>query len=103
MLPDALKNESLKAWATPATRDYKGHYPQHSQESEEYLTRQLLPDQAHGGTYKGKLNPRWVETLMGLPIGWTNPNTPAIIYPAQIQDTLNTQTPSTPHKTHKTP
>lgn len=23
---------------------------------------------------KGKLNPRWVETLMGLPIGWTMPS-----------------------------
>jgi hypothetical protein len=22
----------------------------------------------------GKLNPRWVETLMGLPIGWTMPS-----------------------------
>jgi site-specific DNA-cytosine methylase len=22
---------------------------------------------------QGKLNPRWVETLMGLPIGWVNP------------------------------
>lgn len=24
--------------------------------------------------YKGQLNPRWVETLMGLPIGWTMPS-----------------------------
>jgi hypothetical protein len=22
----------------------------------------------------GKLNPRWVETLMGLPVGWTMPS-----------------------------
>lgn len=31
----------------------------------------------------GKLNPRWVETLMGLPVGWTMPNcaAPAIIAP----------------------
>ena len=28
-----------------------------------------LPTQA-----TGKLNPRWVETLMGLPIGWTMPS-----------------------------
>lgn len=32
------------------------------------------PDQAHGGTYRGKLNPRWVETLMGLPVGWVRPS-----------------------------
>jgi hypothetical protein len=24
--------------------------------------------------YKGTLNPRWVETLMGLPVGWTMPS-----------------------------
>jgi len=30
-----------------------------------------------------KLNPRWVETLMGLPVGWTMPScaSPAIIAP----------------------
>ena len=29
----------------------------------------------------GKLNPRWVETLMGLPVGWTMPScaSPVII------------------------
>ena len=25
------------------------------------------------GQIEGVLNPRWVETLMGLPIGWTDP------------------------------
>jgi hypothetical protein len=33
----------------------------------EYLHRQV-------NTPTGKLNPRWVETLMGLPIGWTMPS-----------------------------
>jgi len=55
-------------WATPTTQDYKGHYPKHSQEKKK---RNLLPDQAHLETYKGSLNSRWVELLMGLPIGWT--------------------------------
>lgn len=34
-------------------------------------------------TGSGKLNPRWVETLMGLPIGWTMPSciTPLTIEP----------------------
>jgi G3E family GTPase len=54
-------------WATPASRDWKGEYPKHSQEKN---PRNLLPDQAHMGTYKGYLNPRWVEQLMGLPVGW---------------------------------
>jgi hypothetical protein len=25
-------------------------------------------------TQTGKLNPRWVETLMGLPVGWVMPS-----------------------------
>jgi hypothetical protein len=27
-----------------------------------------------GGEMNSKLNPRWVETLMGLPVGWTMPS-----------------------------
>jgi hypothetical protein len=38
-----------------------------------------LEDQTEKAT--GKLNPRWVETLMGLPIGWT---TPSCIRPVTI-------------------
>lgn len=69
-------NPQEPCWATPTTRDWKGKYPKHSQEKN---PRHLLPDQAHMGTYKGKLNPRWVETLMGLPIGWTSPEATQII------------------------
>ena len=70
----ATPMEESKTWSTPTTRDYKGMYPQWSQEDPNKLTRRLLPDQAHMGTYKGKLNPRWVEALMGLPIGWVLPS-----------------------------
>jgi hypothetical protein len=73
-LPD--QTAQYPQWATPTTRDYKGYYPRHSQESPLYRTRNLLPDQAHSNTYTGKLNPRWVETLMGLPVGWTMPSWP---------------------------
>jgi hypothetical protein len=40
----------------------------------------------------GKLNPRWVETLMGLPIGWTMPSctSPVIIEPTSC-DSLVTE------------
>ena len=61
-------------WSTPTSRDYKGIYPQWSQESEKEPRRTYLPDQAHCNTYKGRLNPRWVETLMGLPVGWVMPS-----------------------------
>lgn len=51
-----------RQWASPAARDFRsgrgrsdnGHTPQ-------------LPEQVFG-----QLNPRWVEWLMGLPIGWTD-------------------------------
>jgi hypothetical protein len=41
-----------------------------------------LEDQTQ--TQSGKLNPRWVETLMGLPIGWTMPS---CIAPLTIEPT----------------
>jgi len=53
-------------WATPQSRDHKeGGNPQ------PHGFGQIdLPQQAG----RGKLNPRWVETLMGLTVGWVMPN-----------------------------
>lgn len=81
-----IHNQELRNWSTPTSRDYKGKYPQWIQEDPTRLTRSLLPDQAHMGTYKGKLNPRWVETLMGLPVGWVMPScaNPWIIAPTSL-------------------
>ena len=55
-------------WATPTSRDYKGRQPPNNK-ARGY--GDLLPDQQQ---YSGKLNPRWVETLMGLPVGWVMPS-----------------------------
>ena len=63
-----MQDYLIKPWSTPTGRDWKGTYSKSSQ-GKKY--RNLLPDQAHQGTYKGQLNPRWVEALMGVPIGWT--------------------------------
>jgi len=53
-----------KAWATPrAEMDSGAHKGK--------------PDTLHSqmkAQSTGKLNPRWVETLMGLPVGWTMPS-----------------------------
>jgi hypothetical protein len=53
-----------KAWATPrAEMDSGAHHG--------------IPDTLHSQVKVqavGKLNPRWVETLMGLPVGWTMPS-----------------------------
>ena len=68
--------EEVVQWATPQSRDAKG--------AEGRMVRlgnhSDLPSQievAPTGQWNrnnGKLNPRWVETLMGLPVGWVMPS-----------------------------
>ena len=52
-----------------------------------------VTEKAHGG----KLNPRWVETLMGLPVGWTMPScaSPVTIAPTNC-DSLETESSQQP-------
>jgi hypothetical protein len=61
---------AMQQWATPKT-------PTGGPETAK--RKQELGRTASGGgdlasQASGKLNPRWVETLMGLPIGWTMPS-----------------------------
>jgi hypothetical protein len=63
-------------WATP--RANKVH-PEITEENREQLAtrnKSNLEEEiaGHCGKTTGKLNPRWVETLMGIPIGWTMPS-----------------------------
>jgi hypothetical protein len=52
-------DQQVKNWATPDVSDRRSDN-----------CRQIgLSNQT-----QGKLNPRWVETLMGLPVGWTMPS-----------------------------
>ncbi len=46
----------------------------------------------------GKLNPRWVETLMGLPVGWTMPDcaSPATIAPTNCDCSATGSSPQPP-------
>ena len=64
--------ELQRQWGTPCSQEYSevvGMRPSRAAtgRTTEYLHRQI-------NTQTGKLNPRWVETLMGLPIGWTMPS-----------------------------
>lgn len=59
-------NDSVLLWSTPAAQDAKNTTLPPSQEMRDTLPGDLLK----GGT-QGQLNPDWVETLMGYPIGWT--------------------------------
>jgi hypothetical protein len=57
----------VKQWATP--RNCGGPDYAKTQRPTSMSNSLSLPTQV-----AGKLNPRWVETLMGLPIGWTMPS-----------------------------
>lgn len=61
--------EEVHQWATPQTRDHRSGDRERFQNPDrsKNLNDQMLVQNA-------KLNPRWVETLMGLPIGWTMPS-----------------------------
>ena len=65
--PDRSKNlnDQIKSWATPEALNSTGYQ---NQANGARVLR--LGSQVTGG----KLNPRWVETLMGLPVGWTMPS-----------------------------
>jgi hypothetical protein len=67
--------ELQKQWGTPTARDYKSGRGKEDRDYKE-LTPMVERTQA------GKLNPRWVETLMGLPIGWTMPSCTSPVTPA---------------------
>lgn len=57
-------------WRTPSDPTKRGGSQPAEKRAEGGHTINL-EDQVHT---QGKLNPRWVETLMGLPVGWTMPS-----------------------------
>jgi hypothetical protein len=63
---DTLPNQ-MAQWGTPTARDHKS-----GRGNEDRQYKELMPMVER--QQSGKLNPRWVETLMGLPIGWTMPS-----------------------------
>jgi hypothetical protein len=73
-------------WATPQAKDHKsGH-----RDATIVQYKQLNVEVEARAT--GKLNPRWVETLMGLPVGWVMPSckSPVTIVPTN-SDCLETE------------
>jgi hypothetical protein len=56
-----------ESWATPTARDHKSGRGKNEREYKE-LTPMVERHQV------GSLNPRWVEVLMGLPVGWVMPS-----------------------------
>jgi hypothetical protein len=92
-----------KSWATP--RANKVH-PEITEDNRDHLAnrnKSNLEEEiaGHCGKATGKLNPRWVETLMGLPIGWTMPSCtrPVTIEPMNC-DCLETESSQPPQNEH---
>jgi len=64
----------VKQWATPRSRD-AGDWMMNKERLAAGKPEDTLTGQAtQSNKSNGKLNPRWVETLMGLPVGWTMPS-----------------------------
>jgi predicted transcriptional regulator len=72
--PDTLHSQ-IKAWPTPASAGVTGGPTglAGGAGNREKLAS-MLPEAEAKAMGCGKLNPRWVETLMGLPVGWTMPS-----------------------------
>lgn len=80
---ETTRPKMSKSFPTPTTRDWKGAYPKESQKKK---PRNLLPDSVGETTRQDliknssdgkslvslKLNARWVEQMMGFPVGWTH-------------------------------
>ena len=78
----------LESWATPRTGaidstrpNNKGGVPLADQVARSWATPDVSDRRSDNcrqiglsNQTQGKLNPRWVETLMGLPVGWTMPS-----------------------------
>ena len=62
----------VKMFPTPASRDWKGARKPETLLAAGRTPNNSLPDSVEKtGTISGKLNPAWVEWLMGFPTGWT--------------------------------
>jgi hypothetical protein len=70
-LPDVMNKIAIEMYPTPVSRDYKdAAYNitwKESRDQKSSLPRQVLKDNKPGG----KLNPNFVEFLMGFPMNWT--------------------------------
>jgi len=85
LLPDAVNIEEMHGPPAPASSNTGGSRPElwatpimgdsHLASTPEVAAKRLEEGKATLSRQNpGKLNPRWVETLMGLPVGWVMPS-----------------------------
>ncbi len=79
--PDTLHSQmKTESWRTPSSSECNGGQadPQEMTDAGRTVKLRYQVEGAKiGAQTPAKLNPRWVETLMGLPMGWTSPDAPA--------------------------
>ncbi len=78
--------DRLRPWPTPTARDWKDTGSFLGEGLQRTLGRAVCPS-----TTGGSLNPDWVDWLMGLPIGWTDSDSPGTELSPSAQ-----RTPSAP-------
>lgn len=69
-------SKDVQQWATPRAQNATGpdHCP--NKQGSPSLQTQVVPENPEDreAMKGGRLNPRWVEVLLGLPVGWTMPS-----------------------------
>jgi hypothetical protein len=96
----ALPAQAMKEqWATPQTRDNRSGGAERWENPQE-RSRNLNDQIASATTQNAKLNPRWVETLMGLPVGWVMPScaSPVTIEPTNSDSSATELSPPPPNE-----
>jgi len=93
-----------KSWLTPVVGD--AHLsltkPLSRYEGAERINT-LLRQVSEEHDYSGQLNPRWVETLMGLPMGWVMPSSRLVVVVVQNNESTPQNNESTPQNNESTP
>jgi hypothetical protein len=105
-VPEYLEEQVIKSWATPEAKNQVGYqvgqdgtkWPKLGSQAQAWATPRTGMSRGNDFSYDrgrgnieeqagasvmggGKLNPRWVETLMGLPVGWTMPSCASPVIP----------------------
>lgn len=74
-LREQVDETTMKLWPTLRASEYKETRPVVSKSHQHMKDRHYLAAEVKDpGKPSGKLNPKWVEWLMGYPIGWTELN-----------------------------
>jgi hypothetical protein len=84
-----------ESWATPQASDHVEGARTELTSNQKCLGRDM---KQWANPSAAKLNQRWVETLMGLPMGWTSPSCPASVilnWPKFVSGWLNATTAQT--------